>query len=176
MAVSTGSGAAEALRAQRYRPDVLLVTWFGAGLLPGAPGTWGSLAALPFAYAIALAGGPVALLAASAVLFPIGTFLSDRVMRRIGHADPGQIVIDEVAAQWLSLVPVATQPMFYPVAFIAFRVFDIAKVWPVNILDRRLAGGFGVMADDTVAAIYAGSCTALVALAFGSETCFLTIC
>jgi phosphatidylglycerophosphatase A len=97
-------------------------------------------------------------------------------MQRIGHADPGEIVIDEVAGQWLSLVPVAAEPAFYPVAFVAFRIFDIAKVWPVNVLDRRLEGGFGVMADDIVAGIYAAVSTALVALAFGSEACFLTIC
>jgi phosphatidylglycerophosphatase A len=167
---------ADDLRAQIGRPDVLLATWFGAGLLPGAPGTWGSLAALPCAYLLFHLGGPVVLAAATALVFLLGVAASQRIERRLGLKDPGQIVVDEVVGQWLCLLPIAGDPALYPVAFIAFRVFDIAKVWPANMLDRRLSGGIGIMVDDIVAAIYGGAVTALISLAFGREVCFLAIC
>ena len=60
-----------------------------------------------------------------------------------------------MAGQWLALVPVAIDWHYYPVAFVAFRLFDIYKVWPANWMDRHLKGGFGIMADDIVAGAYA---------------------
>jgi phosphatidylglycerophosphatase A len=173
---STAQSKADSLRAAWRKPDVLIATWFGAGLLPAAPGTWGSLAALPVGYLLVVAGGPILLGIATALVFVVGVAASNRVERRFGLKDPSQIVVDEVAGMWLCLLPVANDLLLYPVAFIAFRIFDIAKVWPVNILDRKLRGGLGVMADDIAAAIYGGAVTALFSLAFGREVCFLTIC
>jgi len=69
--------------------------------------------------------------------------------------DPGAIVIDEVAAQWLVLLPVPLDPLSYAVAFLLFRLFDIWKPWPVGWLDRRVHGGLGIMLDDLLAAVYA---------------------
>lgn len=69
--------------------------------------------------------------------------------------DPGAIVIDEVAAQWLVLLPAPLDPLSYAVAFVLFRIFDIWKPWPVRSADRRIAGGFGIMLDDLLAAVYA---------------------
>jgi len=143
----------------------LLATWFGSGLLPKAPGTWGSLVALPCAWAIVLLGGPWLLLGACLGVFLLGLWASARYARALGAADPGSVVIDEVAGQWLALVPVALQLEFYPIAFIAFRFFDIVKPWPVGWLDRRLKGALGIMADDMMAGLYAGLLTfALVML------------
>ncbi len=136
-------------------PAVLLATWFGSGWLPKAPGTWGSLAALPCAAAIAWFGGPVVLLCASALVFLIGIWAGGVYAEKSGEADPSAVVIDEVAGQWLALVPVASDWRFYAVAFLAFRLCDIYKPWPANWLDRHLKGGLGIMADDMVAGAYA---------------------
>src|SRR3954467_14615531 len=84
-------------------PAFLLATWFGAGLLPAAPGTWGSLAALPFAWIIGGRWGPGGLVVASAIIFGLGCWAADVVARASGEKDAGAVVIDEVAAQWLVL-------------------------------------------------------------------------
>lgn len=140
-------------------PACLLATWFGSGLLPRAPGTWGSLAALPCAVPIVWAGGPWALLAAALLLYLPGVWAARHYAAGAGRQDPGEIVIDEVVGQWLALVPVAFDLPMYAVAFLAFRVFDIVKVWPANWVDRRLPGGWGIMTDDVVAGVYAAAAT-----------------
>ena len=74
-----------------------------------------------------------------------------------GQADPGAIVIDEVAGQWIALLPVATTVWWqWALGFALFRFFDIFKPWPVGWADRRVKGGFGVMIDDVIAGAYAG--------------------
>lgn len=138
-----------------WHPASLLATWFGAGLLPKAPGTWGSLAALPCAALITWLGGPWALLAASFAVFAVGLWASARYCAAAGAEDPGSVVIDEVAGQWLALAPAGLDPGLYAVGFLAFRIFDIAKPWPVNLAERRLRGAWGVMADDMLAGLYA---------------------
>jgi phosphatidylglycerophosphatase A len=136
-------------------PDGLLATWFGAGLLPGAPGTWGSLAALPFAWVIVLAGGWQLLLGATLIVFLVGIWVSARYASRIAIHDPGEVVIDEVAGQWLVLCLLPLDPLSYLAGFVAFRVFDVIKPWPVSWAERHLRSGLGIMADDMVAALYA---------------------
>ncbi len=138
------------------RPSVLLATWFGSGLLPKAPGTWGSLAALPFAWGIQSSGGQGALLAAAAAIFFIGWWAADRYARDTGIKDPGSVVIDEVAGQWLALAFVPMSAWSYIAGFALFRAADIFKPWPASLADRRLAGGFGIMLDDIIAGAYAG--------------------
>ncbi|MQX37553.1 phosphatidylglycerophosphatase A family protein [Roseospira navarrensis] len=132
-----------------------LAVWFGSGLSPWAPGTAGSLAALPFAWGFAWAGGPWGLLAAALVVFAVGLWASTVYARSVGRDDPGEVVIDEVAGQWLALVPAGLDPVLFGVGFVAFRVFDIAKPWPVGWLDRMVPGGLGIMADDMAAGVYA---------------------
>lgn len=136
-------------------PAALLATWFGAGLLPKGPGTWGSAAALPFAWALAAAGGPRLLLAAAAVCFAVGWWASAVYVRRTGAEDPGEVVIDEVAGQWLTLAAAPLDPLSYLAGFALFRLFDIWKPWPVRVADRRLGGGLGIMVDDVLAGLYA---------------------
>lgn len=144
---------------------ILLATWFGAGLLPRMPGTWGSLAALPFAWVIHLYGGPDALMAAAAAVFLIGIWASEIYARASASADPGEVVIDEVAGQWLTLALAAPlDPLYYALGFVLFRLADIFKPWPVSWADRRLKGGMGIMIDDILAAIYAAA--ALVAFGY----------
>jgi len=139
-----------------WHPAFLLATWFGSGLLPKIPGTWGSAAALPFAWVIASYGGAWALLAAAAGAFAAGIWAADVYGRHAGIKDARPIVIDEVAGQWLTLAPFAPDPMTYLAGFVLFRVADIAKPWPANWADRSLGGGLGVMLDDIFAGVYAG--------------------
>lgn len=136
-------------------PVALLATWFGSGLAVKAPGTWGTLAALPFAYGLMLAGGTWLLLAAAIVVFVIGIWASEKYAAGLGASDPSEVVIDEVAAMWLTLLAAPVTPLGWLVAFALFRLFDIAKPWPVSLADRKLKGGFGIMADDILAALYA---------------------
>ncbi|HEX3972019.1 MAG TPA: phosphatidylglycerophosphatase A [Stellaceae bacterium] len=133
----------------------LIASWFGSGLLPGAPGTWGSLAALPFAWLIVLYAGRWALLAAAIIVFFIGWAASYLSIRDQSDNDPGWIVIDEVAAQWLTLVALPLNIFAYAIGFALFRLFDIWKPWPIRQVERRCGGGFGIMIDDVLAAIYA---------------------
>lgn len=136
-------------------PAALIATWFGVGLLPRMPGTWGSLAALPLAWVIAVAGGPWLLAGASALVFVLGCWAAGVYAEASGAADPQSIVVDEVAAQWLVLAAVPLDPAWYAAGFVFFRAADILKPWPVGWLDAHVQGGFGIMLDDAAAAAYA---------------------
>jgi phosphatidylglycerophosphatase A len=136
-------------------PAVLVATWFGTGFLPRAPGSWASLAALPLAWLIRWQWGVPGLAVAAAMLFGIGWWAAGVVAGASGLADPGAIVVDEVAGQWLSLLSAPLDPLLYAVGFVLFRLFDIWKPWPVSSADRHLGGGFGIMLDDALAAVYA---------------------
>jgi phosphatidylglycerophosphatase A len=119
------------------------------------PGTWGSLAALPCAWAIHSLSGVAGLAIAAAIIFAVGCWAAATIAKASGIKDPGAIVIDEVAAQWLVLLPAPLDPLSYAAAFLLFRIFDIWKPWPVGLADRRVPGGLGVMLDDLLAAVYA---------------------
>lgn len=133
----------------------LTASWFGAGFLPWAPGTWGSLAALPFAWAIVLLGGKLWLLAAAVAVFIVGCIAADRATRDGPERDPGWVVIDEVAGQWLTLLVLPLSLPGFAIGFVLFRLFDIWKPWPIRWAERRYGGGFGIMIDDVLAALYA---------------------
>ncbi len=143
-----------------WLPSSLIATWFGSGLLPGAPGTWGSLAALPVGLLIFWLAGPWGLLAATVAVFVLGLWAADIYEKIMAVKDPGVIVIDEVAGQWLVLFVAALWSNGLTwrevlLAFVLFRVFDTLKPWPISWADRHLKGAFGIMADDIVAAVYA---------------------
>lgn len=135
-------------------PAILLATWFGAGLMPFAPGTWGSLAALPFAWGLTWAGGWPLLAVATLAVFVVGWWASARYVAASGISDPGSVVIDEVAGQWLVLLFTPLDPLLYGVGFLLFRALDITKPWPASWADRSVEGGLGVMLDDVLAALY----------------------
>ena len=155
-----------------WSPVTLLATWFGSGLLRKAPGTFGSLAALPFAALILWAGGSLALLIAAAAVFGLGLAVSGRYARAGGDPDPGAVVIDEVAGQWLTLVPLCLTLESFALGFLLFRFFDIAKLWPVSLAERRLSGALGIMADDIVAGLLAAAVAYGLLAAFGAQPCF----
>lgn len=127
---------------------------FGSGLSPKAPGTAGTVVALPLAWLIS----PLSLftqLLIIAPLFVVGIFICSITNKNLGVADHGSIVWDEIVAMMLVL---AFTPLFWAwwlVAFLLFRLFDIWKPYPIRQLDAKLKNGFGVMFDDLLAAIYA---------------------
>jgi phosphatidylglycerophosphatase A len=140
---------------QAWHPAVVLATWFGAGLLPAAPGTWGSFAALPCAWAIRSLWGVTGLAVGTALVVAVGWWAAATVAEASAVKDPGAVVIDEVAAQWLVLLAAPLDPLAWALAFLLFRIFDIWKPWPVRWADRRIRGGLGIMLDDLLAAVYA---------------------
>jgi phosphatidylglycerophosphatase A len=135
-------------------PACLLATWFGTGLLRPAPGTWASLVALPFAWIIVYAGGPFALAIATVAVFALGCWAAGVYEQASGGKDPGVVVIDEVAGQWLALIAAPLDPWYYLAGFVLFRLCDITKPWPANWAERRFNGGLGIMLDDIMAALY----------------------
>jgi phosphatidylglycerophosphatase A len=140
-----------------WHPAVFIATGGWTGFLPGMPGTWASLAALPVAWGIRWVGNgrtwPLA--AAALIAFLVGWWAAARVAKASGRSDPGIVVIDEIAAQWLVLCFVPLHIVSYLLAFLLFRLFDIVKPWPISWIDRRVKGGFGIMLDDVVAALCA---------------------
>ncbi|HLB06214.1 MAG TPA: phosphatidylglycerophosphatase A [Alphaproteobacteria bacterium] len=144
-------------RAGFWHPVTLIATWFGVGLLPKAPGTWGSLSALLYAWVIQTVAGPVGLAVAFALVFPLGVWAANAYARLKGERDPGAVVVDEVAGQWLTVLVMPPDLVLYAVGFALFRFFDIVKVWPASLIERRVGGGLGIMLDDIVAAVYAGA-------------------
>jgi phosphatidylglycerophosphatase A len=137
-----------------FHPATIAATWFGVGLLPKAPGTWGSAAALPFAWALMSVGGRPLLLTATVACFLVGWWASAVYVARTHASDPSEVVIDEVAGQWLVLTMAPLDPFFYLVGFALFRLFDVWKPWPVGWADDSIGGGLGVMVDDILAAGY----------------------
>ena len=133
----------------------VIAAGFGIGWLPGAPGTWASLTALPCAWLLREWGGELALAIAAIIAFFAGWWACAEVTKGGGASDPGWVVIDEIAAQWLVLLAVPQRVWPYLAAFVAFRLFDIWKPFPVSWCDRNVKGGFGIMLDDIAAAIYA---------------------
>lgn len=132
-----------------------LAVWFGAGLSPVAPGTAGTLAALPCAFVIHFIFGNGGLLLAAIKLFFSGIWISSRYCKVNEKSDdPKEVVIDEVAAMWLVLSFMPVTWASYLVGFVLFRAFDILKPWPISYFDKNIKGGFGIMLDDVIAAIF----------------------
>lgn len=138
-----------------WHPAHLIATFGGAGLIKPAPGTWGSLAALPFAWFLLAAGGPVVLVFAAVLLFAAGCWATAVYIDAVGGDDPQTVVVDEVVGQWLTLAVVLPDIRFFVAGFVLFRLFDVVKPWPIRTIERRTPGAFGVMIDDVLAAVYA---------------------
>ncbi|OSQ52157.1 phosphatidylglycerophosphatase A family protein [Marivita geojedonensis] len=143
----------------------LVATFFGVGYLRPAPGTWGSLAALPVAYAVLSIGGFWLLVNLTFFVFMSGWIATREITRGQEDHDPSYIVVDEAVGQWISLFPVGYGAMMmsvdllalYPgwiAAFALFRLFDIWKPWLVGKADAR-GDALGVMLDDVIAGVFA---------------------
>jgi len=135
-------------------PVHFLAFGFGSGLAPHAPGTFGTLAAVPLWYL--LAGLPLGVyLALTAVGFALGIWLCGRAARDLGVHDHGGIVWDEIIGFLVTMTAAPAGWGWVLAGFAAFRLFDIRKPWPIGVLDARVPGGFGIMLDDLLAGVYA---------------------
>ena len=143
-------------------PAHFLAFGFGAGLSPYAPGTAGTLVAFPLFFL--LRGlDPVIYFSVVAVLYVAGVWICDVAGKAVGVADHGGIVWDEIVA-FLLVLPFAPPTLLgYALAFFLFRLFDIWKPFPIRYADKHIHGGFGVMFDDLLAAIYAVACLLVLA-------------
>ncbi len=135
-------------------PAHLIAFGFGVGLVPVAPGTWGTLLALPVFLLVSPRLEPVEFLLMLAVLFALGVWACGVTGRAIGAADHGGMVWDETVAFLLVLFFVPAMLPWQAAAFLLFRLFDILKPPPIRYYDQSLKGGFGVMFDDLIAASY----------------------
>ena len=148
-------------------------TVFGVGYLRPAPGTWGSLTALPLAFGLHQWGGFPLLAAATVLCTVIGLWAANEMTRDQDDLDPSEFVLDEVAGQFLALWAISYPAWSHGIditalwpgwvsAFVLFRLFDILKPGPVGWADRK-KGPFGVMMDDVIAGILAAFGVALLA-------------
>ena len=133
-----------------------IATLGGVGHAPYAPGTAGSMVALPFAWLIAYSAGRFALLLAAVIALAIGAWASELYTAQTKRADPSECVVDELAGQWIACAFAPTTLLGYGLAFLLFRLFDMWKPWPIRAVERW-HGGIGVMVDDVVAALVAGA-------------------
>lgn len=131
-----------------------IATVFGVGKLPVAPGTWGSLVAGLVWYFSNLADYQDYFIGLTLLVIIIGIWSGSRYAQAKGHSDPSEVVIDEWAGQWIALWFVPQVWFMGGMAFILFRVFDIAKPWPIRKLET-VSGSWGIMLDDLAAGIFA---------------------
>jgi len=132
---------------------VFAATWGWIGFSPLAPGTFGSLAALPFCFFISSAGFAPGLVTIVAFII-IASWICHKAETIIGRKDPGQIVIDEVCGMMVALWGLPFTPFFAVGGFALFRLFDIIKPFPIRWFDRKIKGGVGIVLDDVIAGIF----------------------
>jgi phosphatidylglycerophosphatase A len=153
----------------------LFLTFFGSGLSPKAPGTMGTLASLPFGVAILYYMGMQTLFMLTLAITIIGIFEINKYEKLTGEHDQQEIVIDETAGIWLTLM--IAYPTFltlsYPyaeiisitISFASFRLFDIWKPSTIGVIDKKVKGGLGVMGDDILAGFAGGFLTVVILMA-----------
>ncbi|VAW92752.1 Phosphatidylglycerophosphatase A [hydrothermal vent metagenome] len=138
-------------------PIHLLSFGFGSGLSPFASGTFGTLAAIPFYYYMQSLPITYYLLMV-ALTFALGVYICDVTSKALGVHDHGAIVWDEFVGYFITMIALPSGWTYIIVGFFMFRVFDVFKPWPINILDEKVSGGFGIMIDDVLAGVYALVC------------------
>ncbi len=136
---------------------------FGSGLSKYAPGTMGTLVAVP----LYLLLQPLSLanyIAVAIAVTLVGIWLCDRSAKMLGVHDHPGIVWDEIAGYLLTMIAAPAGWQWIVLGFVLFRLFDIWKPWPIKLIDRQVEGGFGIMMDDVVAALFAWGVLQLIAL------------
>ena len=147
-------------------PVQFLALGFGSGLAPKAPGTFGTLAAIPL-YLLFFHYSLPAQLLIILIAFLIGIYLCQATADALGVHDHPAIVWDEFVGFWLTMLalPLMQSPLewhWLAIGFVLFRFFDIVKPWPIRVVDRKVHGGFGIMFDDVLAGLYAGGVLLLI--------------
>ncbi|MGB0894557.1 MAG: phosphatidylglycerophosphatase A [Parashewanella sp.] len=135
-------------------PVHFLALGFGSGLAAKAPGTFGTIAALPIFWLVSQFSLPIYLII-TLVAAIIGIYICDKAANDMGVHDHGAIVWDEVVGLLITLIAVPAGWMWLLFGFALFRFFDIVKPWPIKWLDQKVSGGFGIMIDDVLAGIFA---------------------
>ena len=131
----------------------VIATWFGCGSVPKAPGTMGTLGAIPL-YLLVARGGRTGVAVAALAVTAIGVWAASEVARDLGKKDPQVIVVDEVAGMLVTMLPMAgVSWRGILIGFLLFRLFDITKPWPIRKLEA-LPGGWGIMLDDLAAGLF----------------------
>ena len=148
----------EANRPSLKRLDILFLSFFGVGFLPKAPGTWGTLATLPFLYLIGKFNPPFFLFIPFIIIVTIiSSFVADSVQRNYNLHDPQFIVIDEVLGMTVAWLFIQSHNLSHLLLLcILFRIFDIKKIWPATYYDQKVKHGYGTIVDDLVSGVYAG--------------------
>lgn len=130
-----------------------IATGFGAGYLPKAPGTWGSLVALPLHFFLRQLAPANYALALTAIFF-IAVITAGQAEKILDRKDPGVVVIDEIIGMLITLIAAPNNPLIWLLGFLIFRFFDIFKPYPIRLIDQRVNGGMGIVLDDVLAGIY----------------------
>ena len=136
-------------------PVHLFAFGFGAGLAPVAPGTFGTLVAMPLELATRGLDLPLRVMLVIAVCL-IGVYLCGESARRLGAHDHPGIVWDEIAGYMVTMLAAPAGWPWIAAGFVLFRVFDVLKPWPIRELDHGIGGGVGIMLDDVIAGLFAG--------------------
>ncbi len=134
-----------------FRDPFLLVAFgFGSGLSPKAPGTAGTLLAIPIY--LMLTNLDLSIYIAFVVIASIvGIWICNKASQRLGVHDHGGIVWDEIVGFWITMAGIPASLLSVTLGFLLFRLFDILKPWPIGLIDRQVGGGLGIMLDDIAA-------------------------
>jgi phosphatidylglycerophosphatase A len=142
------------------KPMCIVALGFGAGILPKAPGTWGTLLAVPVYFILQpLPLGEYAIVLL--ISFGAGVWWCGKTAQLLGVHDHPAIVWDEMVGYWITMIVAPDGGWWLVSGFVLFRLFDIWKPWPIRRLDKQVAGGLGIMVDDVVAGLYAALCLLL---------------
>lgn len=135
------------------KPHHFLALGFGAGLLRPAPGTWGTLVAIPI-FLLLSYFSPLVYILVTLVVSVAGIWICGQCAEDIGEHDHGAIVWDEIAGFLVTMTLVEATWLNILLGFALFRCFDIVKPWPIGYVDRKVRGGFGIMIDDIIAGLF----------------------
>ncbi|MFT2090565.1 phosphatidylglycerophosphatase A [Paraglaciecola sp. 2405UD69-4] len=149
-------------RVSMLNPVHFLALGFGSGLAPKAPGTFGTLAALPLVIVLTLYTSLPVYIAVSLVASLAGIWICGITANDMQVHDDSSIVWDEVAGMLITMIAVPLSWQTLLLGFVLFRIFDILKPWPISYLDKHVHGGFGIMVDDILAGVFALACMQFV--------------
>ncbi len=135
-------------------PVNFLALGAGSGLAPVAPGTFGTVAAIPLLFL--MPNDPIKFAVVIVALFILGVWLCDQCAKSLGVHDHPAIVWDEWVGFFITMIAVERSFLFVLLGFALFRFFDVLKPWPIRLADKNMHGGLGIMVDDVLAGVFAG--------------------
>lgn len=147
----------QAVKFKISNPVHFLALGFGSGLIKPAPGTWGTLSAVPLYYLLMqfMNSASISYFVVILLSFVVGIYLCGKTATDVGVHDHGAIVWDEIVGFLITMALVPLSWVNIVAGFVLFRIFDIIKPWPIKLLDKHVHGGFGIMIDDVLAGVFA---------------------